>query len=108
MFTVLRPESTLIAPPEQSESVRYQINQPTSIELKERVRVDKLVPAGSICLFHDGDKMFQKLRGLLQKLGGFESDARLRRANKFAFAMALHSVCVFFRIIWCELNMQRH
>ena len=36
MFTVLRPESTLSAPPEQSESVRYQINQSTSIELKER------------------------------------------------------------------------
>ena len=33
-------------------------------------------------LFHDGDKMFQKLRGLLQKLAGFESDARIRRANK--------------------------
>ena len=32
-------------------------------------------------LFHDGDKMFQKLRGYLQKLAGFESDARLRRAN---------------------------
>ena len=43
VFTVLRPESTLSAPPEQSESVRYQmINQSTriklawSIELKER------------------------------------------------------------------------
>jgi len=37
MFTVLRPESTLSAPPEQSESVRYRINQ----------RACKLVPAGS-------------------------------------------------------------
>ena len=83
MFTVLRPESKLSAPPEQSESVRYQINQSTSIEKLERACVltswFQLVQS---VLFHDGDKMFQKLRRLLQKLGGFESDARLRRAKK--------------------------
>ena len=33
-------------------------------------------------LFHDGGKMFQKFRRLLQRSDDFESNARLRRANK--------------------------
>ena len=46
--------------------------------------------AHSLCVFHVRyenavlfycDKMFQKLRNYLQKLSGFQSDARLRRAN---------------------------
>ena len=32
-------------------------------------------------MFRGGGKMFQQLREYLQKLAGFESDARLRRAN---------------------------
>ena len=82
MFTVLRPESTLSAPPEQSESVRYQINQSTSIELERACVLTSWFQLVQSVLFHDGDKMFQKLRRLLQKLAGFESDARLRRANE--------------------------
>ena len=46
MFTVLRPESTLSAPPKQSERVRYQ-NQSTN-EHEFGACVLKLVP-GSIC-----------------------------------------------------------
>ena len=83
MFTVLRPESTLSAPPEQSESVRYHINQPTSIELKERA----CWQAGSswfnlLCSMMVA-KCSKSFAGIyLQKLAGFESDARLRRANE--------------------------
>ena len=81
MFTVLRPESTLSAPPEQSESVRCQINQSTSIELERACVLTSWFQLVQSVLFHDGGKMFQKLREHLQKLAGFESDARLRRAN---------------------------
>ena len=72
MFTVLRPESTLSAPPEQSESVLKSINQRINEHELERACVltswFQLVQS---VLFHDGDKM----------LGIFKSDARLRRAQ---------------------------